>query len=496
MAPENTQTPPPQPPEKEQVVYTTNPQQSSGQGNEIPEEYLTDEYLYPHDNNGGGKSAGGGGKKKFLLFGVIGIVIIFLVIMIIGFLGRGTQKNNTTLTYWGLWDDTPQITELIKEYQAQHPGVTINYVMMDGKDSYRQRLLARYEKNTGPDIFRYHNTWVPELSGILAPAPASIMTADQMAKVYYPVIAKNLVVNNNVVGLPLGIDGLVLVYNKKALSQAGVATAPTDWDSLIDTAKKLTVKNQQGQLEFSGIAMGTAENVEHFSDVIGGMFLQNGVQLSAIKGNQNAISVFDAYSAFAMPPNDTWNETMPNSLVAFANEKVAMIFVPYWQLEVIRHLNPDLDIGVAPFPKVRGGSEKGIASYWVEGVSAKSANKQVAWDFLRFLSSKESLEKLAALDKKSGRTMPSRPYPRIDMASMIVQDPYMGPVIQQAPNYDSMPLISRTYDGGSNGQGGLNDGLVAYLKDAVNSILYGGSSAAAVDTFAQGVEQIQQQFSK
>lgn len=493
MADQNTQTGPKQP---EQVVYTTQPKTSQQVGTEIPEEYLTDEYLYPKETGGPNSTEKKRGKGKLIL-----IILFIIALLIIGsvvamsMLGRRSpQTSGATLTYWGLWDDAASMQEMIKEYQQAHPEVKITYEVKDAKDSYRQRLLARIEKGTGPDIFRYHNTWVPEIRSILSAAPPSIVPAEQLKQDYYPVIAKDVIINNAVVGLPLGIDGTLLVYNKKALSNAGIATPPKDWEALIDAAKKITVKNQENQIQFSGIALGTAENIEHFSDIIAGMFLQNGVNLVALEGNQNANSVLEAYTAFATPPNDTWNETMPNSILAFANEKVAMIFVPYWQLEVLRQLNPDLDFGVSIFPQVRGGTKKVAASYWVEGVSSKSAHKDVAWDFLKFLSTKESLIKLAELDKKSGRSMIPRPYPRKEMASLIIQDPFLGPVVQQAPDYDSMPLISRTFDGGREGQGGLNDGLIAYLRDAVNTILFGGSIDAAVNTFSQGVTQIMDQF--
>jgi multiple sugar transport system substrate-binding protein len=393
-----------------------------------------------------------------------------------------------------MWSDEATIREMIKEYEQKNQGVSITYEVKDARDSYRQRLFALAEKNKAPDIFRFHNTWVPSMGTLLGSAPNDIFPPETFKSEYYPVVSKDLIVNNAVVGVPLGIDGIVLLYNKKLLTDGGVSSVPTDWESLVDVAKKLTVKNTQNQIEFSGIAMGTAENVEHFSDVIAGMFMQNEVTLTNIAGNQNAVSVLEAYTAFATPPNDTWNETMPSSVVAFTNEKVAMILAPYWHIETIRQLNPDLQLGVSVFPQIRGGTKKAPATYWVEGVWSKSPNSAEAWKFLKYLSSKESLEKMQTLDMKSGRALPTRPYPRVDMASLIIQDPFQGPVVQQAPDYSSLPLIQRTYDGGTSGQGGLNDSLNAYLKDAVNSIILGGSPGAAVDTFAQGVAQVMEQF--
>lgn len=476
-----------------EVLYSSKNEPPKNPAADIPPEYLTDEYLYPADTT----SKKSGGKKKFVFIALfLGLLLIGIGVFLYAYWNRGgvAPSGKTELVYWGLWDDSAVMNEMIKEYQAKNPNVSIKYEVKDAKDSYRQRLFALEEKGKAPDIFRYHNTWVKPMEKLLGAAPAEIFPVESFKKEFYPVVGNDLVVNNTVVGVPLGIDGLVLLYNKKLLSDGGIASVPSDWESLVEAAKKLTVKNTQNQIEFSGLAMGTAENVEHFSDIIGGMFLQNGVTLSSLP-NQNAVSVLEAYTAFATPPNDTWNETMPSSVTAFANEKVAMIFAPYWHIETIRQMNPDLQVGVAPFPQIRGGTKKAPASYWVEGVWAKSPHATEAWKFLQFLSSKESLEKMQTLDTKSGRAMPTRPYPRVDMASLIIQDPYQGPVVQQAPDYATIPLIQRTYDGGTGGQGGYNDSFNAYLKDTVNSIILGGAASSALDTFAQGVAQIMQTFS-
>jgi len=457
---------------------------------EIPEEYLTDEYLYPTDS---GSTASKKKTSVMALFVVGAIVLIIATLFVFNTLikakpGSIGNPGKTTLTYWGLWDDKAVMTQIINEYQKENPNIKIDYVMRDPKDSYRERLVATAQKGTGPDIFRYHNTWVSGMTDILAPAPTTVFDVDSFKKQYYPVIASDLVQNNQIVGVPLGIDGLVLVYNQKLFNNAGVSTLPLDWESLTDISRQLTIKNQEGTIRFSGVAMGTAENVTHFSDILGLMFLQNGVQLADISSD-NATAVLDVYTSFSIAPTEVWNETLENSVAAFADEKTAMAFVPYWELEVIKHMNPDIDFKVLPVPQIKGTEQKAIANYWVEGVSRSSKYQAEAWKFLAYLSSKESLLKMQELDLKSGRQFPSRPYPRVDMASLIVQDPYMGAVIKEAPYMESIPLIDRTYDNG------INDKNIAYLKDAVNSVLFGSASNDALSTAQSGISQILEQYS-
>jgi hypothetical protein len=75
-------------------------------------------------------------------------------------------KQQLTLTYWGLWEPTSVMQSIISEYQTQNPNIIINYVEQTKQD-YRQRLQNSLENGTGPDIFRYHNTWFPMLKQVM-----------------------------------------------------------------------------------------------------------------------------------------------------------------------------------------------------------------------------------------------------------------------------------------------------------------------------------------
>ncbi|MFA6005208.1 MAG: extracellular solute-binding protein [Patescibacteria group bacterium] len=502
-APQNGVNPPLQPPAatppkgaESNVVFSGNPQspipsQTAPVG-DIPEEYLTDEDLYPVAQENPSLSATAKKKGPLIAIAIGGIIVVLLLVIALG--NILTKKNPSTekitLTYWGLWETQQVMDEIIKPYQINHPNVTITYTMMDAKDNYLQRLVERTKKGTGPDIFRFHNSWVPQIKQILSVAPQTVLTPDEYQKTYYPVIVKDLNVGGSIVGVPLGIDGIVLLYNDKILKAAGYSNPPQDWETLLNMVqpgKGITVVDQEGKIATSGIALGAAENVNHFSDIVALMFLQNGVSMKSFVGNQNAQSVLTTYTDAVVSPNKFWTEQMDASLIAFAHEQVAMIFAPSWEIEVIRHMNPDLQLGVARVPQIKGGQQKSLASYWAEGVSRTSAHQQAAWEFLKYLSEKDTLTKFYAAAVKSGRLF-GYPYPRVDMAPLLLQDQYAGPIIADAPIMDSLPLCSSTYDNG------LNDKLISYLKDTVNGVLNGSSVDNSLVTMDKGFTQVYQDY--
>lgn len=420
-------------------------------------------------------------KNKYFIIAGVAVVFVILFIILIRFIfgGKAVGKN-ITLTYWGLWEDKEVFTPLIDAYQKSNPNVKIDYQKMDPQD-YRDKLLARSKNGQGPDIFRFHNTWLPEIQELAAPLPSTIMSNSEFEKTFYKIHQKDLKVDTYYYGLPLEIDGLVLIYNDNLLKQAGIQTAPATWDDITNTVSKLTVKNKSGQLITSGIALGTTSNVEHFSDIFGLMLMQNGGNIQKLDAPE-AAGALEIYRKFSEAPQGFWDDTMPDSTTAFIQEKVAMIIAPTWTIVNIKAANPDISIKVVPVPSVPGATPVSIANYWVEGVSRYSKNQLEAWKFLKFLVQKDNLTKLYEIES---RLRPfGEPYSRVDLAPLLIQNDYTGAVIKQADNYVSIPVIKRTYDNG------LNDEIIQYIENAINATIQGVSYEEALKTASEGVNQV------
>ncbi|EKE15187.1 MAG: hypothetical protein ACD_12C00116G0007 [uncultured bacterium] len=428
----------------------------------------------------------GNNQYIFIIGGAILFLILLVVIVRAIFLKKPTNKP-VNLIYWGLWEEKEVMDPLIAAYQQKNPNVKITYQKMQPQ-SYREKLVSR-TKNEGtgqgviekPDIFRFHNTWLPEIKDIVSPLPATIMGGEEFDKTFYPIHKKDLKVDNYYYGLPLMIDGLVLVYNQGLFKKAGIDTVPSTWDDITQIVPKLTVKDQSGNLITSGIALGTSGNIDHFSDIFGLLLLQNGGSLNKL--NQvEAAGALEIYRKFSESPQGYWNEEMANSTTAFIQEKVAMIIIPSWEILSIKSANPDIDMKVVPVPVVPGTSLISVASYWVEGVSRFSNNQFEAWKFLRFLTEKENMTKLYEIESKIRPF--GEPYSRVDLAPLLAQDPYLGAVIKQANNFVSLPLISRTMDNG------LNDEIIKYIENAINSTILGVSYKEALTTAKSGIDQV------
>lgn len=427
-------------------------------------------------------------KNKYFLIGGTVFFIMLVFVILFTFLRPKmpvSQKSPINLTYWGLWEDKEIYEPLIFAYQAKNPNVKIDYQKKTITE-YREKLIARSQNGQGPDIFRFHNTWIPQLKvndeSILSALPPEIMSVDEYNKTFYPIIQKDLKINGKYYGLALEIDGLVLVINDSLFKKAGIASPPLSWtEDLIDIVNKMSVRDENKQIITAGIALGTAENIDFFSEIFGLLLVQNGGNLSNLDSPE-AIQALEVYRRFAEPPTNYWDETMPNSTTAFIQEKVAMIIVPSWQILTIKTINPDIKIKVVPVPKGPQGKQISIASYWVEGVSKYSKNQIEAWKFLKFLTEREQMSKLYETQAKT--RLFGEPYSRVDLGATLVQHEYLGAVISQANDYISLPMTSMTQDNG------LNDGIIVYLKDAINATAQGVAYSEALKNAKKGIDQI------
>ncbi len=428
------------------------------------------------------------GKSKLLIIIGIAILVIILIFVLIKTLTK-SKSGSAGITWWGLWEDPAIVAPLITAYEADHPNVKITYVKQSPQD-YRERLTNALAKGTGPDIFTFHNTWPPMFKSDLDTVPVSVINPADFAKTFYSIISSDLTSGTGLVGIPLGYDALTLYINEDIFNKAG-KTPPATWDDLRITARALTVKDDQGVITQSGVALGRTENVDHWPEILGLMMLQNGVDLSSPIGKpaEDALTFFTIFSAV----DGVWDATLPSSTQAFAAGKVAMYIGPSWRAFEITQQNKNLKFKTVPVPQLPKDNPKQVdityATYWAQGVWSKSSKKTEAWNFVKFLSSQDSLQKLYANAAKI-RTF-GEPYPRIDMASLLTTHPVVGSIITQAPGAKSWYLASRTFDGPT----GINSQVANYFGDAINSVIGGiQTPTQALATAAQGIKQVLTQY--
>lgn len=439
--------------------------------------------------------------KRYLPFIIGGSLLLILAVtaLVVFAMTRNKDQGPIVLRYVGLWDPAV-INPLKTEFQNSHPNIIVEYEQKD-QSRYYSYLKQALATSRAPDIFWWHNSWGPILVNKLSTLPEEIMSLADYESSFYPIAKENLKIGGTYRGIPIEFDGLALLYNKDMLKTRGFTTPPADFVSLkYNYAPRLVIPNQEGQVKTGGVALGTTNNIDHFSEIVGLFLLQNKVVFTEKQVNTFAINLslnkrnlasdaITSYLSFASK-DKVWSNALPSSLEAFAESKVAMIYLPAYRIseldELLRQNNLKLNYAVAPVPQLVKSEPVTWASYWVNGVNSASKNQLAAWEFVKFLSEEDSLRKLFQ-NEKNIRGM-GRAYPRVDMASQLSSDPILGPYLINATNAKNWYLNSDT------GDTDLNGPIVTVFATRIAQNPEGNDQVGAVNDIATDVQPILAKF--
>lgn len=415
------------------------------------------------------------------------------------------------LTWWGVNDDPENFAEVIAEYRKIHPNVTVTYRKLRFEE-YEAALLNALAEDRGPDIISVNNADMGRWLSKLEPLPASTkmayqttqvsmgikqevivevretpsITTGRIKEVFADVVYTDAVFDNQIFGLPQSIDTLALYYNRDLFNTAGIPLPPTTWTEVQQAVKRLTYQDTTGTLTQSGIAIGTADNVDRAVDALSLLMLQNRAVMTVGRtvmfhqippgGSREYVPGPDAvrfYTDFANPVKEvfTWNAQQPNSLDAFAQGKAAMMLgYSYHQPLIEARRQSQLNYGVTKAPQIEGNQEVNFANYWLNTVSKKSKYINESWDFVQFIARSEQAQKY--LDKTQ------RPAALRGLLSQQQEDDSLGVFAEQV-------LTAKSWYHG-------NDRSVMEnaFKEMINAVLVTGiDPAKAAALAAQKIQQ-------
>ncbi len=363
------------------------------------------------------------------------IVMGSLLLMSIGCSGGGNKASSVTLTIWKPFVDSEKMQSIISAYQQKHPNVTIQYTKKN-IENYERDLVDAIASGNGPDIFSINNTWLPRYLNKTVPATDKVFVLKDYKDTFVDVMANDLVKDGKIYGTALWVDSLALYYNKDLLGTAGIATPPKTWDELAVDVRNIARQNESGYFSRSGIAMGTDKNVNRAPDIIYLLMLQAGAVPWSADGStpqfsnqvtrkgqsvNPGVEAVDFYTSFAKASsaNYTWNENSDYSIDSFANGRAAMLYGYSYTRAQIDSKAPNLNYDVASAPQYNlSDPSVNYANYFAEVVSKQSKNQDWAWDFLKFATSKDVLDKYYSTDKE--------PSSRRDLISLQTKDLDIG----------------------------------------------------------------------
>lgn len=338
-------------------------------------------------------------RIQLIIAAAIGIVLIATALVIFGPGRKAPAPPRATLEFWGIEETEDVWRPILQDFTEKNPTIKVNYKKRD-ETGYEEALVNALAEGKGPDIFMLNAGSILKHRDKIAPLPQPTLNffVKNFQTTFADIAAADLTTDKNeIIGLPLFVDTLVLFYNKDKFNAAGIAEAPNIWDDLVTISRTLTRATPQGDILQSGLAAGTGKNTEHAMEITAALAMQNGDPVikratrETVLG-EHALDAFLFYTSFAdrQNANFSWTNLKGNSLDAFAQEDAAMAFGFLKDIPQIARKNPHLHLGVAAFPQPKDArTPVTYGTYFFPTVSKLSTQQTAAWQFLLYMSAQE-----------------------------------------------------------------------------------------------------------
>lgn len=354
-------------------------------------------------------------QKQFIIVASAGVVLAAIMVLVFLNLRTRNVTEEFEFSVWGTESDQ-LFSNIIQGYQQVSPGIKVSYKQIDA-ENYESVVLNALASGEGPDVFYISNRELPKVKNRLVPVDPVQFNLIRLREIFPSVVESDFtgVPGGQIYALPLYLDTLALIYNRDIFDQAGVVSPPATWDEFQDIVPKLRQVNPNGQIVRAAAAIGGSEiSVDSAADLVQLLMLQNGTRMTddglttaafsssysdagGIGARSPGLAAFNFYLQFANAgsPYYTWNDGQSNSLDAFANGKVAVIFNYQSALAEIERKSPFLSIGIAPVPQAKG-SEVSVSfpKYHGLAVSRQSGAPRAAWDFIIYITTRPEVQEV------------------------------------------------------------------------------------------------------
>lgn len=133
----------------------------------------------------------------------------------------------------------PYFQTLVKTYEAQHPGVKVEWVDFPW-DILQLKLITSIAAGTPPSLVNLSVPWAEEFArdGFIEPVDGLMKNKT----VYTKGALDDLTFRGKLYGFPHYSNVNVIAYNRKILSAAGITQAPKNMDELLAYARQIAAK--------------------------------------------------------------------------------------------------------------------------------------------------------------------------------------------------------------------------------------------------------------
>lgn len=330
------------------------------------------------------------------------IIIIICLIFCVSILScfcfwHNKQKDSRVVVQFSSWGSESEISILkpiLKAFEKENPDIKVDFMHIP--QNYFQKVHLLFASNTAPDVIFINNQYLPIYANAGVLEGLSKYNNDFEFDKFYPISLATMNWKAETYAVPRDISNLVIFYNKDLFRKYNVPYPQKGWtiEEFLKSAQKLTHKPQVYGISFD-------EEPLYYLPFMMSEGLEGLPYYEKIKNNKGLIFYSDLRRKHKVAPRkeDSASATMAQM---FLQGKLGMHLSGRWLVPKYRQ-EAKFDWDIAEFPKMSKGSIMPMdSSGWA--ISKSSKHKSEAIRLIKYLSSKESMDKFA----KSGLIVPAR----------------------------------------------------------------------------------------
>ncbi|KXG45056.1 ABC transporter substrate-binding protein [Tepidibacillus decaturensis] len=280
--------------------------------------------------------------------------------------------------------------KLIKKFESENPNIKVEQVSPPEAEVV---LKTRVAKNDIPDIIGIGaNNNYKELSKAGVFVDLSKDKNLELVQPAYLQMLKNVSGLNEIYAIPFAANADAVIYNKKIFSELGLQV-PKTWDEFIQVAEKVkaagkipfyfTLKDAWTTLPVFNVLAANTQGDDFYTELNKGKIL-------AGERYKEAAEKFVQLLNYGH--KDQQGVGYNDGNTAFANGKAAMYLQGIWAIPEIKKANPNIDLGVFPYPVSNTpNSSKVVSGVDLQfSLAASSKHPEEARKFIEFLLKEEN----------------------------------------------------------------------------------------------------------
>ncbi len=347
------------------------------------------------------------------------VMLLALVVVMASTVSFGAPKEKVVKIITSTGSLAKALPDQIKAFNELHKGKYRIEAEAESLNSLLPKLMTQFiTKVPTYDIIPVDGKWSRRIEKYLYPLDSYLKKDKLDANEIFgeKALAGRRDSKSKLTSLPVSSSAFILFYRTDLLQEAGIAKLPQTLPEYLNAARKLTKRSANGEVEVYGLggfrAMGTADAAPALA-----YFLQaRGARVLNSKKNDaspdlkkpvtlEVLEFMNTVVKEGLSPNPlSWDQYTDRQ--AFSQGKLAMSVIYSPIAGVMEDPKQSKVVGKVGYDILRcdrAGSEEPAAysSGWGLGIDKNSSNKEAAWEFIKYITANEKVQKGMAMSGKN-----------------------------------------------------------------------------------------------